>query len=104
MKNMNFTTLSRLKISQKLSALWADALNFWGQAWWVEILTAQPNCTYYFGPFANGQEAEIAAPGYISDLEGESAQDIQFHVKRLKPDRLTIDEDAGLHSFSQPAA
>jgi hypothetical protein len=103
MSNMKFTSLFHLKIFLKLSLLWADALNFWGQAWWVEILTAQPTCIYYFGPFANGQEAEMAAPGYISDLEGESAQDIQFRIKRLKPDRLTIDEDVGLHGLSQPA-
>jgi hypothetical protein len=24
-----------------------------GMAWWVEIVTEQPKCIYYFGPFAS---------------------------------------------------
>jgi Domain of unknown function (DUF1816) len=97
------TALSPLQILLKLSILWADALNFWGRAWWVEVLTTQPMCTYYFGPFANNKEAEVAAPGYITDLEDESAQGIQFHIKRLKPYQLTIDEDTIMNNLNQPA-
>jgi Domain of unknown function (DUF1816) len=53
-------------------------------------LTAQPQCTYYFGPFANIKEANIAMPGYVEDLESELAQDIQTYVKRCKPSIFTI--------------
>lgn len=74
----------------KISDVWTDVLNFLGQAWWIKILTTQPHCTYYFGPFANIREATIAMPGYIEDLESELAQDIQTYVKRAKPSVLTI--------------
>ncbi len=70
--------------------IWTDILNFLGQAWWVEILMTQPQCTYYFGPFASISEANIAMPGYVEDLESELAQDIQTYIKRCKPSMLTV--------------
>jgi hypothetical protein len=71
--------------------IWTDILNFTGQAWWIKILTTQPNCTYYFGPFAYKKEANIAIAGYVEDLESELAQGIQTQVKRCKPVYLTIE-------------
>jgi Domain of unknown function (DUF1816) len=76
-----------------ISAIGTDLLNLLGRAWWVEILTIQPKCLYYFGPFATGNDAHMAIPGYVEDLEGESAQGIQTQVKRCKPDQLTINFD-----------
>jgi len=64
-----------------------------GFAWWVEIVTQNPNCTYYFGPFLNSQEAEQASVGYVEDLELEGATGIVVTVKRCKPEILTIAED-----------
>jgi Domain of unknown function (DUF1816) len=74
----------------KIADVWTDILNFLGQAWWVKILTTQPQCTYYFGPFASINEANLAMPGYVEDLESELAQDIQTYIKRCKPSILTI--------------
>ena len=74
-----------------IDTIWTNTLNLIGQAWWIEILTAEPRCTYYFGPFAYAGEAEVAITGYVEDLQNELAQGIQTHVKRCKPDRLTID-------------
>lgn len=63
--------------------------------WWVEITTASPHCTYYFGPFENSLEAVAACPGYVEDLKSEQAQGIEFKIKRCKPDVLTLfDEEA----------
>ena len=62
-------------------------------AWWVEIVTDKPLCTYYFGPFANAKEAELAYPGYIEDLEQEKAVLIAVVSKRCQPKELTICED-----------
>ncbi|WP_373542713.1 DUF1816 domain-containing protein [Chamaesiphon sp.] len=76
-----------------ISELLASGLYLLGRAWWVEVLTAVPKCTYYFGPFANAHEAALAVVGYVEDLEGESAQGIQTHVRRLKPSQLTIDDE-----------
>jgi hypothetical protein len=77
----------------KIAAIWTDILNFLGRAWWIEILTAQPQCTYYFGPFAAVKDANLAIQGYVEDLESESAQGIQTQVKRCKPALLTVDGD-----------
>ncbi len=76
-----------------ITEIWTDALDFLGRAWWVEVLTAQPDCTYYFGPFAGMAAATSAMQGYIEDLESESAQGIRSQVKRCKPPQLTIDRD-----------
>ena len=71
-----------------------DTLNTYHQAWWIEILTAQPKCTYYFGPFGGAWEAEVASKGFVEDLEGEFAQDIKVKIDRHRqPDLLTIEHD-----------
>ncbi|MBF2029669.1 MAG: DUF1816 domain-containing protein [Oscillatoriales cyanobacterium C42_A2020_001] len=70
-------------------------LDFLGLAWWVEIKTQSPQCTYYFGPFSSANEAETAKPGYVEDLQGEGAQGIVTEVKRCKPTQLTIVHEGG---------
>jgi Domain of unknown function (DUF1816) len=85
------------EILARISDTWTNILSVLGQAWWVEVLTTQPRCTYYFGPFADARTANLASTGYVEDLEGEYAQGIETHIKRCKPDRLTIDlEDGGV--------
>ena len=81
------------KILVKADEIWTNTLDFLGQAWWVEILTTQPRCTYYFGPFGGIKSANLAVAGYVEDLEGEAATGIKAHVKRCQPDRLTIEHD-----------
>ncbi len=68
-------------------------LNFLGLAYWVEISTNSPNCTYYFGPFLNQQEAKAAQKGYLEDLQNEGALGIAVKLKRFKPNNLTIFDD-----------
>ncbi|TVP68193.1 MAG: DUF1816 domain-containing protein, partial [Nodularia sp. (in: Bacteria)] len=63
--------------------------------WWVEIVTQNPGCTYYFGPFLSSTDAKVALKGYVEDLEVEGAQGILVNVKRCKPGTLTIPEDLG---------
>ena len=70
-------------------------LQFLGLAFWVEIVTDNPHCTYYFGPFFSIQEADEAKGGYVEDLENEGAQGIYVKVKRCKPTNLTIFDDLG---------
>ncbi|WP_017653989.1 DUF1816 domain-containing protein [Fortiea contorta] len=72
-----------------------NTVNNLGLAWWVEIVTQNPSCTYYFGPFLNSAEAKIALKGYVEDLELEGAQGIAVNIKRCKPGSLTIAEDLG---------
>ena len=84
--------------------IWSSVLNTIGQAWWVEISTERPHCTYYFGPFASAVEADTAKAGYIEDLEGEFAQGIQVAIKRCKPVQITIDyeaSDRGIYNTSK---
>lgn len=66
-------------------------------AWWVEIVTTEPPCTYYFGPFQNSEEAGAACPGYVEDLESEQAQGIEIKIKYCKPDVLTVFDEAERH-------
>jgi Domain of unknown function (DUF1816) len=66
-----------------------------GLAWWVEVVTQNPRCTYYFGPFLSSDDAKVAIKGYVEDLEMEGAQGIAVNVKRCKPNDLTIAEDLG---------
>lgn len=72
-----------------------NLLDFMGFAWWVEIKTEFPRCTYYFGPFSSQAEAEDSKPGYLEDLQGEGAQGIAVSIKRCKPTHLTIADDMG---------
>lgn len=70
-------------------------LDFLGLALWVEIVTDNPRCTYYFGPFLSVQEAQTAKSGYIEDLENEGASSISVTLKRCKPTNLTIFDELG---------
>jgi hypothetical protein len=72
-----------------------NIFNSLGLAWWVEIITQTPRCTYYFGPFLNQADATKCSKGYVEDLEIEGAIGITLHVKRCKPNVLTIAEDLG---------
>ncbi|PSO56354.1 MAG: hypothetical protein BRC47_02145 [Cyanobacteria bacterium QS_7_48_42] len=67
-----------------------DFLNFCGKACWVEIVTEDPRCIYYFGPFLSKKYAHSVKAGYVEDLENEGATGIRVTVKRCKPDKLTI--------------
>lgn len=63
-------------------------------AWWVEIVTDQPRCTYYFGPFMSQQEAQWYLPGYLEDLEQEGHQGIRLQINPCQPEELTIFEES----------
>lgn len=78
-------------------------LHFLGLAFWVEIVTDNPRCTYYFGPFLSDNEAYAAKAGYVEDLEIEGAQIISLEVKRCKPTDLTIDDELGKLTDHQQA-
>jgi hypothetical protein len=77
-----------------------SVMDFLGFAWWVEIKTDSPHCTYYFGPFASANEANQAKPGYIEDLQSENAQGIAVSVKRCKPTQLTIEDNLEIRPVS----
>jgi hypothetical protein len=64
-----------------------------GLAWWVEIVTENPSCRYYFGPFLSEREAKRYYPGYIEDLEQEQATIVSLNIKRYRPKKLTICEE-----------
>jgi len=76
-----------------MNEIWTTILHTLGIAWWVEVTTESPRCTYYFGPFASSKEANDSKQGYVDDLAQEGAQGIKVELKRCKPSRLTISED-----------
>lgn len=72
-----------------------------GLAYWIEITTDTPRCTYYFGPFLSKSEATTAQAGYVEDLQGEGASNIAVTIKRCKPANLTIfDEREEIKKFN----
>ena len=83
-----------------MKELWLRFLSFLGIAYWVEITTTAPRCTYYFGPFASRASAEDAHFGYLEDLKEEGAQGIQIVIKKCKPTTLTIFDEG--ENFPRP--
>jgi Domain of unknown function (DUF1816) len=68
--------------------------------WWAKIITATPHCTYYFGPFSTREEAELAYPGYVEDLNDEGATGIVIVMECVLPEVLTIcDEGIGNREY-----
>lgn len=65
-----------------------------GLAYWIEIKTEFPKCTYYFGPFLTENEARSNQAGYLEDLKGEGAVNIQVEIKKTKPEQITIFDEA----------
>jgi len=78
-----------------MKELWIKILQLVGRAFWVEIITENPKCTYYFGPFSNEAEAIAAKTGYVEDLTAEEATISSLKIKRCQPKILTIEEDLG---------
>ena len=100
MQKPGTATMSFYKDLKEISTFLLERL---GLAWWAEVVTAQPDCTYYFGPFSSVKEAEFAQQGYIEDLEQESAQGIAVTIKRCRPKELTIFDDELTGSGISPA-
>ncbi|MFW6358497.1 MAG: DUF1816 domain-containing protein [Chroococcales cyanobacterium] len=64
--------------------------------WWLKIVTQDPPCTYYFGPFCNPEEAQSNEFGYLEDLDGEGANGIRVAIEKCEePKELTIVGEAG---------
>ncbi|NJO80047.1 MAG: DUF1816 domain-containing protein [Cyanobacteria bacterium RM1_2_2] len=83
-----------------MNELWLSTLEFLGLAWWIEVKTESPSCTYFFGPYGSAREAEAAQAGFIEDLEQEGARNIQAEVKRCRPTQLTIFDEREVKSAS----
>jgi hypothetical protein len=59
-------------------------------AWWIEIDTVAPVCTYSFGPFDHFREAQLFLSVYVEDLVEEGAKDIVALIKKCQPVIFTI--------------
>ncbi len=79
-----------MKILNNLKQLSIGFMSGLKTAWWAEIITTEPRCKYYFGPFQTSDEAKVAYPGYVEDLDGEGAQGIIVVIKRCNPQVLTL--------------
>lgn len=60
--------------------------------WWVKIVTVNPECVYYFGPFDSQSEAIASQSGYMEDLTAEKATGISIEIKQDRPKLLTISD------------
>ncbi|HEY9652531.1 MAG TPA: DUF1816 domain-containing protein [Coleofasciculaceae cyanobacterium] len=79
-----------LKIIEEIFVSYLEEI---GKAWWVKIVTKNPDCIYYFGPFVSHREAQISQLGYIEDLERERPQLITIEIQQCQPKELTIFEE-----------
>ncbi len=71
-------------------------LNGLGLAYWIEIRTDRPVCTYYFGPYSRQSSATAALRGFTDDLRQEGAEIISSRIERRRePEQLTVTEDWG---------
>lgn len=61
-------------------------------AWWIEVRTYQPACTYFFGPFESRNEAIWNQSGYLEDIQAEQPMGIMTNISQTQPEQLTIDE------------
>ena len=69
-------------------------LFFTRRKWWIRVSTQTPQCIYYFGPFNSQQEAIAHHQGYLTDLEMEGAQGIEYRIERCNtPQQLTVGDD-----------
>lgn len=65
------------------------------QDWWIEMVTASPQCVYFFGPFETIDEAACAEAGYTEDLDKEGAKVVKVTIEqRSAPAQLTISQSA----------
>ncbi|PIG90545.1 DUF1816 domain-containing protein [Gloeocapsopsis sp. IPPAS B-1203] len=82
-----------MKLLQRLNQLLRGKRQKQNSAWWAEVITHSPHCIYYFGPFLTSNRAIVASTGYIEDLEGEGAEEIEVVIKRCQPTMLTISDE-----------
>jgi len=62
-----------------------------GLAWWAKIETANPNATYWYGPFLWKRNLEDNIFSFIKDLSDEGSTDIKHSLVRCKKEEpLTV--------------
>ncbi len=83
-----------MDMADNLKEIFISFVDTIGVAVWVEIITESPKCTYYFGPFSNVGDAEVAKNGYVEDLEAEAATITSLAIKRCKPKDLTVFDES----------
>ena len=62
-----------------------------GLAWWAKIQTANPNVTYWYGPFLSKRNLEDNMFSFIKDLTNEGSTDIKHSLVSCKKEEpLTV--------------
>ena len=58
--------------------------NSFGLAWWAKVETAQPNVTYWFGPFLTRRSLKVSLIEFEQDLSAESPKKISHTLIRCR--------------------
>ena len=58
--------------------------NSFGLAWWAKVETAQPDVTYWFGPFLTRRSLKLRLTGFVDDLTAESPHGINHRLIRCR--------------------
>jgi len=62
-----------------------------GLAWWAKIETANPDATYWYGPFLSKRNFKENMFSFIKDLSDEGSTDIRHSLVRCKKEEpLTV--------------
>ena len=79
-----------MKFLEKAEDHFLSMLERLGLAWWVEVKTLDPDCTYYFGPFVTVHQAQFLQRGYLEDLIQEGVQISAVELKQCNPELFTV--------------
>ncbi len=71
---MNMKALQTLN---KIKNVLPDFLSKPGTSWWVEIITAKPNCIYYFGPFRTQKKRRLLTPAMLKILKAKQPRGLK---------------------------
>ncbi len=82
-----------MKFLEKAEDHFLSTLERLGLAWWVEVKTLDPDCTYYFGPFVTVHQAQFLQRGYIEDLIQEGTQISAVELKQFTPESFTVSSE-----------
>ncbi len=82
-----------MKFLEKAEDHFLSMLERLGLAWWVEVQTKNPDCTYYFGPFVTVHQAQFLQRGYLEDITQEGAQISSVELKQCNPESVTVSHE-----------
>lgn len=58
--------------------------------WWIQVSMKEPECVFFYGPFATQREAESQLSGYVKDLLQEGISDMSIDIQQRRFEEISI--------------